>query len=81
VTGDREAVATDLLMASRSLPVVQIAAVVAEGELLPVTTIRSERYTSSYRLKDLEAWLDSGKFIRLGRSVAGALSAGRSGTF
>ena len=37
------------------LPVRQIASIVAEGELLHLTTIASERYTISYRLHALEA--------------------------
>jgi two-component system LytT family response regulator len=51
------------------VPVGQIASIVAEGELLHLTTIRQERHTISYRLKDLEARLDPAKFIRLGRGV------------
>jgi|SRR5579862_1043398 len=51
------------------LPVMQLASIVAEGELLHLTTIRQERHTISYRLKDLEARLDPAKFIRLGRGV------------
>jgi two-component system LytT family response regulator len=51
------------------LPVREIASVVAEGELLHVTTIKNERHTFSYRLKDLEARLDPAKFVRLGRGA------------
>ena len=51
------------------VPVQQIASIVAEGELLHLTTLRQERYTISYRLKDLEARLDPERFIRLGRGV------------
>ena len=51
------------------MPVQQIASIVAEGELLHLTTLRQERYTISYRLKDLEARLDPERFIRLGRGV------------
>jgi two-component system LytT family response regulator len=51
------------------VPVHHIASVVAEGELLHLTTSRQERYTISYRLKDLEARLDPARFIRLGRGV------------
>jgi two-component system LytT family response regulator len=49
------------------LPVGQIASIVADGELLHVTTARNERYTITYRLKDLEGRLDPARFIRLGR--------------
>jgi two-component system LytT family response regulator len=49
------------------LPVSQVASIVAGGELLHVTTARNDRYTITYRLKDLEARLDPERFIRLGR--------------
>src|SRR5439155_19492838 len=51
------------------LPVAQIASIVAEGELLYLTSARSERHTVTYRLKDLEARLDPARFIRLGRGT------------
>jgi two-component system LytT family response regulator len=51
------------------VPVGQIVAVVADGELLHITTARQERHTISYRLKDLEARLDPSKFIRLSRGA------------
>ncbi len=51
------------------LPVNQIASVVAEGELLHITTLHKERHTISYRLKDLEARLDPAKYVRLGRGT------------
>ena len=37
------------------VPVNHIASIVAEGELLNITTVRNERHTITYRLKDLEA--------------------------
>ena len=43
--------------------------VVAEGELLHLSTVKGERYTITYRLKDLEARLDPARFIRLGRGT------------
>ncbi len=49
------------------VPVNQIASIVADGELLHITTIRNERHTITYRLKDLEQRLNPQKFIRLGR--------------
>jgi len=55
------------------LPVRQIASIVAEGELLHLTTIASERYTISYRLHALEARLDPRRFVRLGRGTLAAL--------
>jgi len=51
------------------VPVQQIACIVAEGELLNITTIRNERHTINFRLKDLEQRLDPARFIRLGRGI------------
>jgi two-component system LytT family response regulator len=51
------------------LPVRQIASIVAERELLHLTTARNDRHTITYRLKDLEARLDPAKFVRLGRGA------------
>jgi two-component system LytT family response regulator len=51
------------------VPTAQIASIVAEGELLYLTTTKNERYTLTYRLKDLEARLDPARFIRLGRGT------------
>jgi DNA-binding LytR/AlgR family response regulator len=51
------------------VPVQQIASIVADGELLNITTVRNERHTITYRLKDLEHRLDPAKFIRLGRGT------------
>jgi two-component system, LytTR family, response regulator len=51
------------------LAVTQVASVVADGELLHLTTMRGERHTISYRLKDLEARLDQARFVRLERGA------------
>ena len=51
------------------VPVGQIASIVADGELLNITTVRNERHTITYRLKDLEQRLDPNRFIRLGRGT------------
>jgi two-component system LytT family response regulator len=51
------------------VPVSQIASIVAEGELLYLTTTKNERYAITYRLKDLEKRLDPAHFIRLGRGT------------
>ena len=51
------------------LPVRQIASVLAEGELLHVTTTTNERYTITHRLHALESRLDPRKFLRLGRGT------------
>jgi two-component system LytT family response regulator len=47
----------------------QLAAVVADGELLHLTITGGSRYTINYRLKDLEARLDPAHFIRLSRGA------------
>jgi two-component system LytT family response regulator len=47
----------------------QIASIVAEGELLYLTTVKGDRHTITYRLKDMEARLDPARFIRLGRGT------------
>jgi two-component system LytT family response regulator len=51
------------------VPVHQIASIVADGELLKITTTRNERHTITYRLKDLDRRLDPARFIRLGRGT------------
>jgi two-component system LytT family response regulator len=51
------------------VPVNQIASVVAEGELLHLVTLKNEKHTITYRLKDLESRLDPDRFIRLGRGT------------
>jgi two-component system, LytTR family, response regulator len=51
------------------VPVSQIASIVADGELLRITTVRNEHHVITYRLKDLEQRLNPSKFIRLGRGT------------
>jgi two-component system, LytTR family, response regulator len=51
------------------LPVKEVASIIAEGELLHLTTARNETYTLAYRLKDLEARLNPAHFVRLGRGT------------
>jgi two-component system LytT family response regulator len=51
------------------LAVDQIASVVAQGELLHLTTAAGQRYAINYRLKDLEARLDPARFVRLSRGA------------
>jgi two-component system LytT family response regulator len=51
------------------VPVRQVAAVVADGELLHITTAAGERYTITHRLHALEARLDPRRFVRLGRGT------------
>ena len=51
------------------LPVREIASIVADGEILRLTTAGNETYIIAYRLKDLEARLDPAQFVRLGRGA------------
>jgi len=51
------------------VPVTSILAIVADGELLHLTTRSGERHTITYRLKDLESRLPAGQFIRLSRGA------------
>jgi two-component system, LytTR family, response regulator len=51
------------------LPVPHIASVVADGELLNITTTNNERYSINYRLKELETRLDPDRFTRLSRGT------------
>jgi two-component system LytT family response regulator len=51
------------------VPVHQIASIIADGELLHISTIKNERHTINHRLKDLESRLDPAQFIRLGRGT------------
>ena len=51
------------------VPVREVAAIVADGELLHITTTGNQRYTINYRLKDLEMRLAPEKFIRLSRGA------------
>ena len=51
------------------VPVAHIASVLADGELLVLTTVRNERYTIAYRLKNLERRLDPARFVRLARGT------------
>jgi two-component system LytT family response regulator len=55
------------------LPVKQIASIVAERELLHITTLRGDKHTITYRLKDLELRLPPSKFVRLGRGTLAAI--------
>lgn len=51
------------------VPVAEIASVIADGELLHITTDKNQRYVINFRLKDLEARLDAEKFVRLSRGA------------
>ncbi len=51
----------------RLVPVREIASIVADGELLHITTIQNKRHIINFRLKDLEAKIEPNKFVRLSR--------------
>ena len=51
------------------VPVGDVASIVADGELLHITTAENERFVINFRLKDIEARLDADRFIRLSRSA------------
>ncbi|MEZ5285751.1 MAG: LytTR family DNA-binding domain-containing protein [Vicinamibacterales bacterium] len=51
------------------LPVRQLASVVADGEVLHLTTIAGDKYSLSHRLNALEQRLDPRRFLRLGRGT------------
>jgi two-component system LytT family response regulator len=57
------------------VPVSEVASIIADGELLHLTTIRGVKHTIDYRLKDLEARLDRDEFIRLSRGTLANISA------
>ena len=51
------------------IPASEIASIVADGELLHLTTDKNQKYVINYRLKDLEMRLAPDKFIRLSRGA------------
>jgi two-component system LytT family response regulator len=51
------------------IPVAEIASIVADGELLHITTDKNQKYTINYRLKDLEMRLSPDRFVRLSRGA------------
>lgn len=57
------------------LAVRHIISIVAEGELLHLTTASNERFTISYRLHALESRLDPRRFVRLSRGAVVAVDA------
>jgi two-component system LytT family response regulator len=59
----------------RIIPVNQIASIVADGELLHISTLKNEQHTITHRLKDLEARLDPERFVRLGRGTLVSIEA------
>jgi DNA-binding LytR/AlgR family response regulator len=57
------------------VPVDEIASIIADGELLNITTHAGARYTITYRLKDLEQRLDADSFVRVSRGALVNLDA------
>ena len=55
------------------LPVRQVSSIVAEGELLHLTTTANERFLISHRLHALESRLDPKRFMRLSRGTLAAV--------
>ena len=55
------------------LAVRQVTSIVADGELLVITTTSGERYTITHRLHALEAKLDPRRFVRFGRGTLAAV--------
>jgi two-component system, LytTR family, response regulator len=51
------------------IPVSEIASIVADGELLHITTDKKQKYVINFRLKDLEMRLAPDRFIRLSRGA------------
>lgn len=49
------------------LPVREIVSIIADGELLHITTVKGKRHTINFRLKDLENRLNPESFVRLSR--------------
>ncbi len=60
------------------VPVEEISTVIADGELLRLTTVNNERHVITFRLKDLEARLPRGLFVRLSRGALAAVARIRS---
>jgi DNA-binding LytR/AlgR family response regulator len=51
------------------IPIGEVASIVADGELLHITTFQNKRFIINFRLKDLEAKIKPNKFIRLSRGT------------
>lgn len=68
------------------LPTSQVTTIVAEGEILVISTLGGATHSFNYRLKDLAAHLDPAEFVRLGRGSLANLNtvtrlvAGTGGT-
>ncbi|CAN5686670.1 N/A [soil metagenome] len=51
------------------IPVGEVSTIIADGELLIITTEDKRKFTINFRLKDLEARLDPSNFVRLSRGA------------
>lgn len=51
------------------VPLREVVSIVADGELLHITTVRNHRFVINFRLKDLEARIAPNTFIRLSRGA------------
>ena len=51
------------------VPVAEVVSIVADGELLHITTNKNQKYVINFRLKDLETRLDERRFVRLSRGA------------
>ncbi len=60
------------------LPVNDVASIVADGELLRITTEKNQKYTINHRLKDLESRLNPSRFVRLSRGAIANLASVKS---
>ena len=56
------------------IPVGDVASIIADGELLHITTAAGKKYNINFRLKDLELRLDHKKFVRLSRGAMANLA-------
>lgn len=57
------------------IPIADVASIIADGELLRITTADNQRYEINFRLKDLEPRLDPAKFVRLSRGAIANLDS------
>lgn len=51
------------------IPINEVASIIADGELLHITTNKNQKFVINFRLKDLEMRLAPNKFIRLSRGA------------
>lgn len=56
------------------VPVAEIASIIADGELLHITTDKNQKFVINYRLKDIEMRLSPDSFVRLSRGALANLS-------